>query len=104
MNEQLQERFGRSRRAFRKEKQQVELRVIPPVLNPKVREYFEEGKKKVDGGLWLDRPEIPSSEEVLDIETDGSSSSDVVEIVPNRPKGAWESKGGLLSSYAFSVA
>lgn len=98
MNEQLQERFGRSRRAFKEERAQVELWAMPQKLNLKVREYFEDAKKVVDGGPWLDRPEIPSSKEVLDTETESTSSSDNVEIIPNRPKGAWESKEAYLAA------
>ena len=97
MNENLSERFGRSRKAFRPAREEANVWILPQKLNPKVSEYFEAAKKPVDGGPWLDRPEIPTSGEVLDRDTDGGSSSSVVEIVPNRPEGAWESKGDLPS-------
>lgn len=103
MNEGLQERFGRSRKGFKAESGRAEIWVLPPRLNPKVREYFE--LQKGEGGSWLDYPEIPASTEVLDINTEGSSTSDVVEISPNRPKGAWESKGELhyIHGAAFTL-
>lgn len=91
MNEQVQERFGRSRKGVRQENGRVEIWAQPQQLNPRVREYFEQ--QQVKGGSWLDYPEIPSATEVLDVNTEGSSTSDVVEIPPNRPKGAWESTG-----------
>lgn len=98
MNEQLQERFGRSRRGFREEREQVEIWAMPQKLNLKVREYFENTKKALDGGPWLDRPEIPSSKEICPTET-GSSSSSEATLAPNRPKGDWESKGKISPTY-----
>ena len=65
----------------------------PQQLNMKVREYFTDSKKPVDGGAWLHRPEIPTSEEVLDIEKGGSTSSGEVELNANLIKGQWPSKG-----------
>ncbi|TKA63203.1 hypothetical protein B0A55_11028, partial [Friedmanniomyces simplex] len=93
MNENLVERFGRSRRAVRPENEQAEVWILPPQLNPKVREYFEDSKRPIDGGAWVSRPAVPSSAEILDTDIVTTSSADVVEIVPNKPKGAWESKG-----------
>ena len=68
---------------------------LPQRLNLKVREYYEDSKKKADGGPWLDRPEIPSSGEVLVLDNDGSSSSESAKPLKNRKAGAWESKGEL---------
>ena len=93
MNENISERFGRSRRGVRPPAGQVEVWLLPPQLNLKVREYFEQAQKPVDGGAWLDRPEIPTSAEVLDVETGGSHSSSEVSLMCNRRKGAWGSKG-----------
>ena len=67
--------------------------MLPQQLNVKVREYFTDSKKPVDGGAWLDRPEIPTSAEVLDIEKGGSTSSGEVELNANLTKGEWPSKG-----------
>ena len=93
MNEHLAERFGRSRRGERSPTGHAEVMLVPPQLNRKVREYFDEAQKPVDGGPWLSRPEIPTSAEVLDIDTGGSHSSSEVSLMCNRRKGAWSSKG-----------
>lgn len=100
MNEQLTERFGRSRSAFKPERDQAQIWILPQRLNEKIRQYFEESNSPVAGGEWLTRSEIPTSEEILDEDpssTGGSTggSSDVF-VTPNKKRGAWESKGGLL--------
>jgi hypothetical protein len=96
MNEHLAERFGRSRQAKRDSRETADLWIQPAQLNPNVRQYFQDAQKPVDGGSWLSRPEVPSSAEVLDIDVNSSTSSDIVEIVPNKREGAWESKGEPL--------
>ncbi|KAK5123677.1 hypothetical protein LTR85_002313 [Meristemomyces frigidus] len=93
MNENIVERFGRSRNGVRTETNKVEVWLQPPTLNTNIRQYFDDAKKHVDGGSWLGRPEVPTLEEVLDTDVGSSTSSDIVEIVPNKPTGAWESKG-----------
>ncbi|KAK5115668.1 hypothetical protein LTR62_000757 [Meristemomyces frigidus] len=99
MNEHLTERFGRSKQGHRPEKEQAEVWVQPQQLNIKIRQYFEDLKQRPqDGGPWLLRPEIPTSGELLDTDENGSASSAVVEIVPNQPRGAWESKESYLSA------
>lgn len=102
MNEDLAERFGRLRTgAGPTDQAQVGSRadvwVLPPRLNPRVKEYFE--GDAADGGSWLSRPEIPSSAELLDNDT-GSSSflPEVVHLYPNKPKGAFDSKEHYLST------
>ena len=106
MNEDLLERFARSKKALKKgrdlEPDQAQVWILPQQLNLKVRKYFEDANKPVDGGRWLNRPEIPTSGEVLDIDVDGSSNSGVVEIVPNRPQGQWESKGEFVRKFEQS--
>jgi helicase required for RNAi-mediated heterochromatin assembly 1 len=97
MNEDLAERFGRSRRGLRPLTGQAQVWLIPQQLNTKVREYFENAKKPVDGGAWLSCPEIPTSAEVLDIETGGSQTSSEVELKCNRRRGAHNSKGKKYS-------
>ena len=102
MNENLSERLGRSRSAFRPAVDQVQVLILPPRLNEKIREYFEQPGMPITVGHWASRPEIPTSQEVLDEDsssTDGSTagSSDVM-IVPNKKKGAWESKGKATHS------
>lgn len=93
MNEHLSERFGRSRRAVKPPPAQAQVWLIPQQLNLKIREYFIQSQKPVDGGAWLSRPEIPPSSEVLDTESSGSHSSSEVAVACNRKKGAWASKG-----------
>ena len=97
MNKNLVDRFGRSRRAFRDDRDQAQVWILPQRLNLKVRQYFEDANKPVDGGHWLHRSEIPTSAEVLDKDTGGSTSSSEVELVPNLRKGPWGSKGELPS-------
>ncbi|KAK6392349.1 hypothetical protein LTR65_003805 [Meristemomyces frigidus] len=89
MNEHIAERFGRSRNGVRTETEEVQVWIKPQKLNANIRQYFDDAKRPVDGGSWLDRPEIPSSGEVLDTDTGSATSSDIVEIVPNRPQEAY---------------
>jgi helicase required for RNAi-mediated heterochromatin assembly 1 len=95
MNEHLAEPFGHSGRAIQPTAgpQQAQVWLVPQQLNLRIREYFEQAQKPVDGGAWLDRPEIPASAEVLDTETGGSHTSSEVALMCNRRKGAWNSKG-----------
>lgn len=97
MNESILERFERHRQTGRTgnytDRQQADLWVVPQKLNLKVREYYQRTQKPADAGPWVDRAELPTSEEILDHDGEGSSSSEIVEIVPNKPKGAWESNG-----------
>ena len=97
MNQNLSERFGRSRSAFKPAGEQVEVWIQPQQLNEGIRRYFEEPASPVIAGDWTNRAEIPTTAEILDEDTSSSSgsantSSEVV-IVPNKRKGAWASKG-----------
>ncbi|KAM0718692.1 hypothetical protein Q7P37_005763 [Cladosporium fusiforme] len=101
MNGTLLERFDREKRSqmgARNTQQTAEVWLLQPKLNARVREYYQPTRKPADAGPWLDRPELPTAAEILDVEGDGSSTSDVVEIVPNRVEGAWESKEAYLSA------
>lgn len=105
MNENLLERFTRNKHGARGganhhnnsnssgDKQKADIWVLPQKLNPRVREYYQATRKPADSGPWVDRPELPTSAEILDLDGEGSTSSEIVEIVPNKPQGAWESKG-----------
>lgn len=96
MNEHLAERFGRSRRPEKTIGNSVDVLVLPQALNPRVREYFDPPKAAVQGGAWLQRPEVPSSAEVLDqdgLDTTGSSASSDVVLPVNKKRGPWASKG-----------
>lgn len=97
MNEHLLERFGRSKKTKGPATDQVLIWVAPPKLNDKVRQYYEEADQPVEGGSWLDRPEIPTSAEILDLETADTTASGEVELKANRWKKAWRSKGESLS-------
>jgi helicase required for RNAi-mediated heterochromatin assembly 1 len=93
MNENLFERFSRNRRADAGSKDQSS--PMREKLNTKVQEYYQPAQKPLGAGPWLDRSELPTSAEVLDID-DESMGSDVVEIAPNKIEGPWGSKGESL--------
>ena len=90
MNEDLIERFSRHRRADGPSNDRTSM--LREKLNPKVQEYYQPAQKPLGAGPYLDRPEIPTSAEVMDMDDD-SATSDVVEIAPNNIEGPWESKG-----------
>jgi helicase required for RNAi-mediated heterochromatin assembly 1 len=90
MNENLIECFSRHRRADASNKDHTSM--LREKLNVKVQEYYHPAQKPLGAGLWLDRPELPTSAEVMDMDDD-SATSDVVEIAPNNIEGPWESKG-----------
>jgi helicase required for RNAi-mediated heterochromatin assembly 1 len=92
MNEDLIERFKRTKGAHRGNKIQAEILLLPQKLNNKVRQYYEPSKKPSEAGAWLHRPEMPTSNEIMDIDDD-SSNPEIVEIAPNRETGGWESQG-----------
>lgn len=93
MNENLIERFQRNKHAHRNNKAQVDTWLLPQKLNNRVRQYYEPAKKLLQAEPWLSRPEVPTSDEMMDLDTDNSSNPDIVEIVPNRETGGWESQG-----------
>ena len=95
MNETLIERFKRSKYGNKRQKDQVQILVLPQTLNNKVREYYEPTRRPSDAGGWFDYPEVPSSAEVLDSIGDSPSGPGFVELDPNRETGPWESKGKL---------
>lgn len=102
MNENLTERSGRSRSAFRPESERAEAWVLPQRLNERVKQYYDELTSPVAAGEWASRAEIPTSSEVMDDATPSAGgsaggSSDVL-IPLNKRKGAWSSKGELLTS------
>jgi helicase required for RNAi-mediated heterochromatin assembly 1 len=101
MNEDLIERFKRTKNAYRGNKTQAEILLLPQKLNNRIRQYYEPAKKPSEAGPWLNRPEIPTSNEIMDIDDD-SSNSEVVEIAPNRETGGWESQGKF--SYRWLAA
>jgi len=92
MNEDLIEVFSRNQRAKTLNKNPAEESLLPPKLNGDILKYYQSVQKPADAGRWLDRPELPTSTEIMDMDDD-SLSSDVVEITPNQIEGPWESKG-----------
>ncbi|CAK4030251.1 hypothetical protein DOTSEDRAFT_52452 [Lecanosticta acicola] len=103
MNEHLTERFGRSKRISRPEHRQTdhaEVWLLPPKLNTRIREYYQ--GPPAEGGHWLARPEVPHSAELLDADTNSSSSSDSgfdIRSLRNLIKGAFKGKENYLSTH-----
>lgn len=94
MNEGLVERFARNRSAHcNSPAPQAGVWLLPQRLNTAVSGYFDSAQKPAQAGAWADRQEIPTSDEILDLPSGDASSSEVVELTPNQPEGAWESKG-----------
>nr|OQO30883.1 hypothetical protein B0A51_01507 [Rachicladosporium sp. CCFEE 5018] len=104
VNADILERFRRSngrpkQKGEERQQQQVQLWIQGPKLNPHVRQYFEPATKPNDAGPWLERLEIPSPAELLELNPDVTDASDIVSVVPNKPIGAWESKEAYLSAH-----
>lgn len=103
MDEDLTERFGRSRSAFRPQSERAEVWVLPQRLNEKVKGYYDELNSPVAAGEWATRAEIPTSSEIMDeatSSTGGSAGGSSEVLIPlNKRKGAWSSKGGLTRSF-----
>ncbi|KAI7471869.1 P-loop containing nucleoside triphosphate hydrolase protein [Hortaea werneckii] len=100
MNEVLVERFRAGYRNSHVGGQEVLFSALPQQLNLRIREYFMDAAKTKSDSAWTTRPEIPTSAEVLDEESGNSpSNSDIIEIVPNKCHGAWESKEAYLSAH-----
>lgn len=64
-------------------------------VNLDVRAYFEEPNAE---GLepWLQKPELPSREEILGID---DTNNEVIELAPNRVAGPWISKSAYLKAH-----
>ncbi|RMY70084.1 hypothetical protein D0863_06021 [Hortaea werneckii] len=100
MNEMLVERFRAGISTSHSGGQEVLISAFPQQLNPRIREYFMDAAKTTSDSVWTRRPEIPTSAEMLDEEPGNSSStSDIIEMVPNKRHGAWESKEAYLSAH-----
>ncbi|KAI5361869.1 Putative P-loop containing nucleoside triphosphate hydrolase, DNA2/NAM7 helicase, helicase [Septoria linicola] len=96
MNEHLQERFKRSNKQSSGGSGRAEVWMLPSRLNVQIGRYFD--NPVVTGGGWLAKPELPTAAEVMDLDDDNTSSSTIVEMLPNRPIGPWESKEEYLST------
>nr|POF22193.1 helicase required for rnai-mediated heterochromatin assembly 1 [Quercus suber] len=99
MNGHVQERFRRGQHAARYQPSvTADVWILPQQLNNQIRLYYE-GSSTPSGTLpWLAREETPSSAEVMDVDRLDPSSADLVELVPNKPEGAWDSKEAYLSA------
>ncbi|KAI7534544.1 P-loop containing nucleoside triphosphate hydrolase protein, partial [Hortaea werneckii] len=100
MSENLVERFRAQGRNSYVGRQEIQFFAMPQQLNTGIREYFADAAKTVSKSAWTSRPEVPTSAEILDEEGGNSSStSDIIEIVPNKRCGAWESKEAYLGAH-----
>jgi helicase required for RNAi-mediated heterochromatin assembly 1 len=73
----------------------------PSRTNNDIREYFQLAKKSVNGGAWLDKPEIPSPSEVLHVPSAFNTSNDALievdeNIRPHKIEGAYEDNEDYL--------
>lgn len=102
MNEHLAERFRGPRRGHqpsnRSQHYQIEATFLPPKLNSKIREYYDDAAAPT-GQEWLLRSEIPGCAEIMDREDGSNTSSDVVELLPNKPIGPFASKEEYLHTH-----
>jgi helicase required for RNAi-mediated heterochromatin assembly 1 len=75
-------------------------RSAPTRPNNDIREYFQLAKEPVAGGVWLDKPEIPSPSEVLRAESNLKNSHLLIDIDdtirPHKPEGAYEDNEDYL--------
>lgn len=73
-------------------------------LNNDIRDYFHLANKPVAGGAWLERPEVPNSQELLreKVGFDESGQQKLIDvnesIRPHRLEGAYESNEDYLST------
>jgi helicase required for RNAi-mediated heterochromatin assembly 1 len=65
-----------------------------PEANPAIREYYRR-LDHVQQDPWLQKPEIPTPEEILP----SSSDEECVELMPNRIEGPWSSKETYLRAH-----
>jgi helicase required for RNAi-mediated heterochromatin assembly 1 len=73
----------------------------PSRNNNDIREYFQLAKKPFNGGAWLDKPEVPSSSEILREQSSFSSSNEALievgeNIRPHKIEGACEDNEDYL--------
>ncbi|OJD32329.1 dead box helicase [Diplodia corticola] len=98
VNPHLHEKFSRINIAGRSQHGTSFARssVEPSVTVPHtIRQYVSEANLPVATESWLSRPEVPTTEEILDTE---DFLSDTVSILPNNIDGPWASKERYLES------
>jgi helicase required for RNAi-mediated heterochromatin assembly 1 len=107
VNAHLTERFGRSSAPFEGNSGVPHDDIptsAPSRINNDIRKYFELAKKPVTAGAWIDKPEIPTSSEILPREKHTFQSSDQAlidigdNIRPHKPEGAYENNDDYLGT------
>ncbi|KAF2867362.1 P-loop containing nucleoside triphosphate hydrolase protein [Massariosphaeria phaeospora] len=102
MNAHLTERFNSFRVGDRETSQPDPSRVPMSLPGPKpeIWEYFVDAEKPVNGGSWLEKPEIPTSSEILP--SPASLTSELIdlneEIRPNKVEGAYDNTEEYLGT------
>ncbi|QIW95211.1 hypothetical protein AMS68_000729 [Peltaster fructicola] len=80
----------------------VEVQTEQPLLNQRVRQYFEQHAPSRDTAAWLRTPEVPTSKEVAQAAPIDQRTGRTEMLVSNLVKGAWESKEAYLRAhYSF---
>ncbi|EER41292.1 DEAD box helicase [Histoplasma capsulatum H143] len=69
-------------------------------LNKDIQAYVQETRHAAAGDTWTANPELPTTNEILGIdESDGSSGSNIVDLVPNNIDGPWLSTEMYLRAH-----
>lgn len=69
-------------------------------VNPDIKKYYKEANAEYDtkDEPWASKPELPSSDEILGTDLP-ENDEDCVELMPNRIKEPWPSKGSYLRAH-----
>jgi helicase required for RNAi-mediated heterochromatin assembly 1 len=67
-------------------------------LNRDIRNYAAAANRAGGTDEWNDKPEIPSTSEVLGV-NESSEADDIVELVPNQIQGQWPGTGAYLKAH-----
>ena len=95
-NENLQERFGRSRAAFREAPTVQNTSSSDVPLNQDIRTYAKRQANSLPDLPWTSQPEFPSTQEVFDANRQ-AHDEEPVEVPSNIIVGPFESKENYLS-------
>ncbi|KAK8155724.1 P-loop containing nucleoside triphosphate hydrolase protein [Phyllosticta citrichinensis] len=68
----------------------------PHELSRDIQQYISDSRLPVNTSSWLSKPEIPSSDEILD---ESQGDEDMVTVYQNKVDGPWDSKEGYLESH-----
>jgi helicase required for RNAi-mediated heterochromatin assembly 1 len=104
MNETLLERFGRfTVDSPSRQPEHINYQIASASRQSnRVREYVQKQRQAADAKSWLSRPELPSTNEVMDIPegwemTDPDDGTIILE--PNKAFGPWDDKEHYLSTH-----